>query len=108
MRIAKNLAMVFAFVCLPLVAQQQAPTPAYKNPRLSIQDRVADLLSRMTLEEKVSEIAGGRHAERGLLDSTGQLRFKTTEELFRELYRNDNKMTARGKSGTDGTFSIFF
>ena len=98
MRIARNLAIAFAFVCLPLVAQQQSPTPAYKNPHVSIPDRVADLLSRMTLEEKVSEIAGGRHAERGLLDSTGQLRFKTTEELFRELYRNDNKMTARERA----------
>src|SRR5436305_7178375 len=30
-------------------------TPAYRNPNLAIEDRVADLLSRMTLEEKVEQ-----------------------------------------------------
>ena len=30
----------------------------YKNPRLSIKKRVADLLSRMTLEEKVAQMVG--------------------------------------------------
>ena len=32
-------------------------TPKYKNPALPIDDRVADLLSRMTLEEKIGQIA---------------------------------------------------
>ncbi len=31
-------------------------TPAYKNPDLHIEQRVADLVSRMTLEEKVSQM----------------------------------------------------
>lgn len=31
-------------------------TPAYLNPKLSVEDRVQDLLSRMTLEEKVGQI----------------------------------------------------
>src|SRR5579859_3003215 len=30
--------------------------PAYKNPKLSVEQRVADLLARMTLEEKLSQI----------------------------------------------------
>ena len=34
-------------------AEQQ---PAYKNPRLPVDQRVADLLSRMTLEEKVAQL----------------------------------------------------
>jgi beta-glucosidase len=34
---------------------QQAP-PAYKNPKLPIEQRVDDLVSRMTLEEKVSQL----------------------------------------------------
>jgi len=33
-----------------------SPTPAYRNPTLSIEERVADLLGRMTLEEKVGQI----------------------------------------------------
>ncbi len=31
-------------------------TPAYRNPNLSVENRVADLLSRMTLEEKVGQL----------------------------------------------------
>jgi beta-glucosidase len=34
----------------------QEDRPAYKNPRLPVEQRVADLLSRMTLEEKVAQL----------------------------------------------------
>lgn len=39
----------------PATARQGA-TPGYKNPSLPIERRVADLVSRMTLEEKVSQM----------------------------------------------------
>ena len=32
------------------------PTPAYRNSTLSVEERVADLLGRMTLEEKIGQI----------------------------------------------------
>jgi beta-glucosidase len=35
----------------------QEATPPYKNPKLPVEERVADLLSRMTLEEKVAQIS---------------------------------------------------
>ncbi len=38
------------------ITHSQKTTPAYKNPRLPIDTRVADLLSRMTLEEKVAQL----------------------------------------------------
>jgi beta-glucosidase len=42
-------------VCL-LMSQVGAQTPDYKNPSLPIERRVNDLVSRMTLEEKVSQM----------------------------------------------------
>ncbi|MDT5123297.1 MAG: beta-glucosidase [Acidobacteriota bacterium] len=37
-------------------SQSQVKMPDYKNPRLPVERRVADLLSRMTLEEKVAQL----------------------------------------------------
>jgi len=88
--------VVCLLACLPAAAQLDLQ--AYKNARLAIPDRVADLLSRMTLEEKVGEITGGPHADRGLLDPSGQLKFKTTEELFKEMWREDNRMGAKERA----------
>lgn len=51
-------------------AQGNANAP-YKNANLTIPERVADLLSRMALEEKVEQISGGFHF-RGVVDPTGQ------------------------------------
>jgi beta-glucosidase len=33
-----------------------SPTPAFRNPTLTVEERVTDLLSRMTLEEKVGQL----------------------------------------------------
>lgn len=42
---------------LPVVRlNSQQKTPDYKNPKLPVEQRVADLLSRMTLEEKVAQL----------------------------------------------------
>ena len=50
----KKYALIF-FCCLFLI--NLGPLPRYKNPALPVEERVADLLIRMTLEEKVSQIA---------------------------------------------------
>src|SRR5438270_11161754 len=49
---------VAIFVCLVLLStlSAQQPTPAYEKPALPIETRVSDLLSRMTLEEKVAQL----------------------------------------------------
>lgn len=57
MRAFSTLTAVIAAFSMPLLAQQTAPP--YKDPHLSIEDRVADLLSRTTLEEKVAQISDG-------------------------------------------------
>src|SRR5437868_3272695 len=43
-------------LCSTLLAQQATSNPLYKNPDLPIAQRVDDLISRMTLEEKVSQL----------------------------------------------------
>ncbi|HWE86235.1 MAG TPA: glycoside hydrolase family 3 C-terminal domain-containing protein [Terracidiphilus sp.] len=55
--------LIFAALCLIAGgwAAAQTPVPAdapYKNAKLPVDQRVADLLGRMTLEEKVSMLAG--------------------------------------------------
>ncbi|MDZ7317062.1 MAG: glucan 1,4-alpha-glucosidase, partial [candidate division KSB1 bacterium] len=45
-------------LCLLFFAShaQPAELPAYKNPQLPLEERVKDLISRMTLEEKISQM----------------------------------------------------
>ena len=46
------------YIMLAIVALicSQSVAPAYRNPNLSVDERVADLLKRMTLEEKVAQL----------------------------------------------------
>src|ERR1044071_10502205 len=50
-------AFIISILGLPVAhMNSQENIPDYKNPRLPIERRVADLLSRMTLEEKVAQL----------------------------------------------------
>ena len=52
-------AVVVAWAVMPVRdIQSQATVPDYKNQRLTVDQRVNDLLSRMTLEEKVAQLIG--------------------------------------------------
>jgi beta-glucosidase len=56
-RMRTVLAIVLAaLVAAPAGAATGGDRPPYKNPRLPVRERVADLLSRMTLEEKVGQM----------------------------------------------------
>lgn len=53
-----------------------ATTPLYKNPKAPAEARVADLLSRMTMEDKVGQIMQGdmanwMNSETGVFNATG-------------------------------------
>src|SRR5580704_551125 len=52
-------AFLALLACGPIFLRSQAQdVPPYRNPKLAIEQRLADLLSRMTLEEKVAQIEG--------------------------------------------------
>ncbi|HTS34387.1 MAG TPA: glycoside hydrolase family 3 N-terminal domain-containing protein [Candidatus Solibacter sp.] len=84
---------------IPFIAQEKvAPydsTPKYKNPALSIDDRVADLLSRMTLEEKVEQICGGSRAEMQVIDTTGTYTTESARKVLERWWDPDLEFTPR-------------
>jgi hypothetical protein len=88
MRFFLRFVLLFAFLG---TAGAQTPAPDYRNPRLPIPQRVADLLNRMTLEEKVEQL-GGRFRPR-ILDTTGKFNYWNAREAFRELFSPDSKMS---------------
>ena len=52
-----SITFIVSVFCLPVAhMDSQDNRPDYKNPRLPVERRVADLLSRMTLEEKVAQL----------------------------------------------------
>jgi beta-glucosidase len=60
----KVMRLLTPLVCVLLAAAQvrttgQTPAPPYKDPSLPLDRRVEDLVSRMTLEEKVSQMMNG-------------------------------------------------
>jgi beta-glucosidase len=50
-----GLVAIAALLGLPSQAQENLP---YRNPSLPVEQRVADLLSRMTLDEKIAQLGG--------------------------------------------------
>jgi beta-glucosidase len=71
--------------------QAQDAAPDYKNPHLPIEQRVADLLSRMTLEEKCAELYPA--LTRQIVDPTGQFTNETAAKTFRQLFDVNSKLT---------------
>jgi len=53
-----KLLSVFSVVCLLTTGCGKQDAPAYKNPGLPVEERVSDLISRMTLEEKTAQLRG--------------------------------------------------
>jgi hypothetical protein len=54
-RICASIAII-SILLIGTEIESQTQAPDYKNPNLPIERRVADLLSRMTLEEKVAQL----------------------------------------------------
>ena len=63
--------IISAFLILlnnAIAAQEQLP---YQNSKLKIEDRINDLLPRMTLEEKIALVTGDKIPEKGVIGSEG-------------------------------------
>ena len=85
------LLLSLAFLVIAVARAQQA-VPDYRNKNLPVEKRVADLLSRMTVEEKVDQIAGGRRSG-DLIDTTGQFTPAQAEAVFPELFNEFNTIS---------------
>ena len=67
----------------------------YRDPKLPIEDRVADLLPRMTLEEKVDQLAGGWENRVEVIDPTGTYTAETARKALNDNQGPDFQFTAK-------------
>jgi len=73
----------------------QTSPPKYRDPHLSIEDRVADLLPRMTLEEKVEQISGGWQSQAQVIDPSGTFTTEGAREILKKWSDPDLVFSAR-------------
>ena len=80
--------LVSALVCSASgAAVSGSPTPLYKDPNASVDDRVADLLSRMTIADKTAQLIQG--------DISNWI--NTTDDAFNETGLAWNMATRAGQ-----------
>ena len=66
-----RLAAPVLLCLLPAAALAADPTYPFQNPKLPAEQRVADLLGRLTLEEKVGLLSGGGEFTSRAIDRLG-------------------------------------
>lgn len=80
-----GLAAAVPFLTAAVLAE--TPPPPYKDPHLAIDRRVADILSRLSIEDKVAELVPGRRQTGGVVDPTGQFTAANYGEALQDLFR---------------------
>jgi beta-glucosidase len=96
-----RLTAVLVCASLPIalgIAQEkpsaQSSAPRYKDVSLPIGDRVADLLPRMTLEEKVYQLTGGWDGHVSVIDPTGTYTDETARKALSAEWGEEMKVHA--------------
>ena len=69
--------------------------PKYKDSSLPIPDRVADLLARMTLEEKVEQLKWDWQQKVDVVDSTGTYNAESARKTLAAEWGEELKLTAK-------------
>src|SRR5271157_1825432 len=69
---------------------QAAEQPPYHNPQLPVEQRVADLLGRMTLEEKVAQAHALWQMKRLIMDGQGNLSAEKSRAGAQRRHRRDH------------------
>ncbi|MBV9180566.1 MAG: glycoside hydrolase family 3 protein, partial [Acidobacteria bacterium] len=81
----REAALTMAALCALVLAEDQTrtseTTPQYRNRNLTSEERSSDLLSRMTLEEKVEQIAGDDR-QVSVIDPTGTFTDASAREVL--------------------------
>src|SRR5580698_8316077 len=76
----------------------KADAPRYKDATLPIDERVADLLARMTLEEKVDQLATGWEGKVDVIDPTGTYTADEARKITQGEWSPETKLTPRNSA----------
>ena len=96
----RTLSLALSF-SLSLKAQDKAKSspqesiPKYRIATAPIDNRVADLLSRMTLEEKVQQLCGGSNAQAEVIDPTSTYTTESARAVLNRWWDPDIVFPAR-------------
>ena len=81
-------------------AQSRNERPVYKDPNAAVEQRVQDLLSRMTLEEKIAQITAVWTKKNELLDSKGNFVPAAAKRLYPNGIGHFTRPSDRQQVGT--------
>jgi beta-glucosidase len=77
-----SLLAVSLLAASPALAQQRAEKPLYRNPAAPLEQRIEDLLARMTQEEKIAQITSIWTQKQQVLDSAGRFDPAAARRLY--------------------------
>lgn len=92
----KNAVTALLLLCAATVSAQHGGSPIYKNPKAPIEKRVKDLVSRMTLEEKVYQLNQYGLGSNNNVNNVGEVVKNVPSEIGSLIYTNDNAALRNG------------